>query len=245
MRIELDTHTHTLASGHAYSTITEMITAARNKGLKLLAITEHAPAMPGSCKEFYFYNLKILPRDRGDIEVLFGVELNVMDYNGTLDLADWYIDCTDLRIASFHPPCLKPGTIEENTRAMIQVIHNPRVDILGHPDDGRYPLDYEAVVKEAKKYGKIIELNNNSMSELNSRTNARENDKILLELCRRYEVPIVMNSDAHADFMVGDLSDAEALVEELAFPEELVLNTSAEQFKEQIRQGRQKAASLQ
>ena len=59
MNIELDTHTHTLASGHAYSTITEMIDAAVDKGLKLLAITEHAPAMPGSCKDFYFYNLKI------------------------------------------------------------------------------------------------------------------------------------------------------------------------------------------
>ena len=48
MRIELDTHTHTLASGHAYSTISEMIDAAAQKGLKLLGITEHAPAMPGS-----------------------------------------------------------------------------------------------------------------------------------------------------------------------------------------------------
>lgn len=83
MNIELDTHTHTLASGHAYSTITEMIDAAVDKGLKLLAITEHAPAMPGSCKDFYFYNLKILPRFQKGLEIMFGVELNVMDYGGT------------------------------------------------------------------------------------------------------------------------------------------------------------------
>lgn len=44
MRIELDTHTHTLASGHAYNTINEMIQAAADRNLKLLAITEHAPA---------------------------------------------------------------------------------------------------------------------------------------------------------------------------------------------------------
>ena len=56
MNIELDTHTHTLASGHAYNTIREMIEAAAAKGLKLLALTEHAPAMPGSCGDYYFYN---------------------------------------------------------------------------------------------------------------------------------------------------------------------------------------------
>lgn len=86
MRIELDTHTHTLASGHAYSTISEMIDAAAQKGLKLLGITEHAPAMPGSCKEFYFHNLKILPRFQKGVELMFGVELNIMDYRGRVDL---------------------------------------------------------------------------------------------------------------------------------------------------------------
>ena len=156
MNIELDTHTHTLASGHAYNTIREMIEAAAAKGLKLLALTEHAPAMPGSCGDYYFYNLKILPRFQKGIEVMFGVELNVMDYEGHVDLPQHYIQCTDLRIASLHPPCLRPGTKEENTAAMMGIIHNPYVNILGHPDDGRYAMDYEAVISEAKKYDKIV-----------------------------------------------------------------------------------------
>ena len=49
MRFEADTHSHTLASGHAYSTIKEMAAAAEAKGLKALALTEHAPKMPGTC----------------------------------------------------------------------------------------------------------------------------------------------------------------------------------------------------
>ena len=231
MNIELDTHTHTLASGHAYNTIREMIEAAAAKGLKLLALTEHAPAMPGSCGDYYFYNLKILPRFQKGIEVMFGVELNVMDYEGHVDLPQHYIQCTDLRIASLHPPCLRPGIKEENTAAMMGIIHNPYVNILGHPDDGRYAMDYEAVISEAKKYDKIVELNNNSMSPLNSRTNARENDKIILDLCKKYEVPVVMGSDAHADFMIGDFTRALELVEEVGFPKELLLNDSVEKFK--------------
>ena len=47
MNIEIDTHSHTLASGHAYNTIHEMAAAAANRGLKGLAITEHAVKMPG------------------------------------------------------------------------------------------------------------------------------------------------------------------------------------------------------
>ena len=52
MRVEIDTHTHTLASGHAYNTMNEMAKAAADKGLKGLAITEHAPEMPGTCHLF-------------------------------------------------------------------------------------------------------------------------------------------------------------------------------------------------
>ena len=84
---------------------------------------------------------------------------------------------------------------------------------------------------KAKKYDKIVELNNNSMSPLNSRTNARENDKIILDLCKKYEVPVVMGSDAHADFMIGDFTRALELVEEVGFPKELLLNDSVEKFK--------------
>ena len=63
MKIIADTHAHTLASGHAYSTIKEMAAAAKAKGLKALALTEHAPEMPGTCGLFYFQNLDVVPRD--------------------------------------------------------------------------------------------------------------------------------------------------------------------------------------
>ena len=46
MKIELDVHTHTIASGHAFSTLQEMAQAAADKGLKVLGITEHSPGIP-------------------------------------------------------------------------------------------------------------------------------------------------------------------------------------------------------
>ena len=86
MKNVLDSHAHTIASGHAYNTIYEMAQTAADKGLELLALTEHSMAMPGTCHEFYFLNLKVLPRQMFGIEVLFGTEVNIMDYEGKLDM---------------------------------------------------------------------------------------------------------------------------------------------------------------
>ena len=69
-----DLHTHTVASGHAYNTINEMVNAAKAKHLSILGITEHSMTMPGTCHEFYFNNLRNAKRDYGDgLELLLVV----------------------------------------------------------------------------------------------------------------------------------------------------------------------------
>lgn len=231
MNIVADTHMHTLASGHAFNTILEMVSAAKAKGLEMIAITEHAPAMQGSCGPIYFHNLQATRYPFDGIEVLFGVELNIMDYEGTVDLDEKGMKRTDLRIASMHVQCIKPGTEAENTRGILGAIQNPYVDIIGHPDDSRFPMTYEPIIKAAAEYGKIIELNSNSFNPKNTRVNAWENDHVILKLCEQYRVPIVISSDAHSVFELAEFTKAKELVEEMAFPEELILNTSVEKLK--------------
>ena len=68
MRDVVDVHTHTIASGHAYNTMMEMIHAAREKELEVFGITEHAPQMPGSCQLIYFQNLRVVQRQYGDLD---------------------------------------------------------------------------------------------------------------------------------------------------------------------------------
>ena len=46
MKIIADTHTHTIASTHAYSTLLENVGYAKKAGLRAIAITDHGPAMP-------------------------------------------------------------------------------------------------------------------------------------------------------------------------------------------------------
>lgn len=221
-----DLHTHTIASGHAYNTIMEMIHAAASKELPILGISDHAPSLRGSADEIYFWNFKVIPREMEGVRVLFGCELNIMDYKGTTDLSEKALKRLDYAIASLHDLCLPFGTREENTASVLGAMENPYVKIIGHPDDGRFPLDLEAVAKGAKKHRKLLEINNSSLAPGSSRSGARENDLILLEYCKKYEVPVIMGSDAHFMTDVANHEYSKAIIREVGFPEDLVANYS-------------------
>lgn len=224
MNYLLDLHTHTLASGHAYNTIKEMVRAASLAGLHMLGITEHAPKMPGTCQLYYFQNFKVLPRTMEGVQLLFGAELNILDADGHVDLPEETLAKLDITVASLHIPCVTPGSIKENTRAVLNAIRNPYINIIGHPDDGRYPLDYEAIVLEAKKYHTLLEVNNSSLNPQGFRKNTRENDLEMLKLCKSYGVPVIVSSDAHFAGDVGRFPFAKDVLKEADFPENLVAN---------------------
>lgn len=235
MKYVLDVHTHTLASGHSYCTIREMANMAARKGLSVLGITEHGPRMPGTCHNFYFSNLKVVPREMNGVKLLLGIELNILDYDGHIDLDEWMLRQMDITIASIHPPCYKAGTVEENTRAYINALKNPYVDIIGHPDDNRFKVDYDALVYTAKEEGKLIEFNNASLNPDGARVDAIENDYIILDLCRKYNQPVILGSDAHVDIDILNYDRVQPVLDEINFPEELIINTSVDKLNKYLR----------
>ena len=98
MKAFMDLHTHSLAAGHAYSTLLENIDAALAVGIRYLGMSEHGPISPGGPHEFFFSNYKVIPReyDReevsgrvvpvtgGRLHLLCGVEANICDTDGKL-----------------------------------------------------------------------------------------------------------------------------------------------------------------
>ncbi len=232
MRLIADTHSHTLASGHAYSTIREMSAAAKEKGLQALAITEHAPKMPWSCGLYYFMNLDVLPREMNGVEMLFGSEVNIMNPQGELDLPEKILEELDIVVASIHGPCFgEEHTMEETMNAYVEVMKKPYVNIIGHPDDGRFPVDYELLVKTAKETHTLLELNNSSLRPKSFRLGTRENMLTMLDLCRQYEVPVTTGSDAHVDIDAGNFCYVQEVLDYCSFPEELVVTTDWERLK--------------
>lgn len=232
MKFVIDTHSHTLASGHAYSTIREMAEMAQMHGMEAIVFTEHAPELPGTCGLYYFENLKILPRERYGIKTFFGVELNILNSNGDVDLPGRLLKRMDLTIASIHTPCFhSENTVEAVTKGIVNAMKNPYINVIGHPDDSRFPVDYELIVKMAKETGTLLEVNNSSMRVDNNRVNAAENIRIMLHYCKKYGTHITTGSDSHLDLDAGKLDLVEQILKECDFPEELVATTSLEKMK--------------
>lgn len=224
MKPLIDLHTHTISSGHAFSTLKENIEEAQAVGLKVLGTSDHAIEMPGTAHPFFFQNYKVIPEYVKDVRILRGIEANIMDYDGKIDVQDSLARTMDYMIASLHPVCIQPGTVEQNTSAVINAMDNPFVKIIGHPDNDVIPLDLPKVVKAAVEKKVALEVNNSSLDPRSSRKGARENILQMLELAKEQGAYIIMGTDSHICYQIGKFDAAMELLQIAEFPEELVIN---------------------
>lgn len=231
MKIIADTHCHTIASTHAYSTVLENAQYASHIGLAALAITDHGPKNLDAPHVWHFENLHTLPRTICGVTILGGVEANIMDYEGTLDLNDSLLARLDWVIASYHRCNCEPGTVEQHTQAYCKLARNPYVDVIGHSGLTDYQYDYVTAIKTFKEYDKLVEINQNTFDV---RKTSIQNCTEIARLCKKYEVPVVVNSDSHFAYNIGMVDDAIALLEGVSFPEKLILNTDPERFNEYL-----------
>jgi len=232
MKIVADLHTHTISSGHAYSTLMENIGYAKKMNLLFLGISDHAPALEDAPKETYFKNLKVVHTDWGDLQVLRGAELNILNEYGDIDLTEEALCQLDYAVASLHYPVFPKNKMSHCTDAAIAVMNNPSVFILGHPDDNLMPLNYEALILAARHYHVALEVNNSSLCPSSFRQGAAGNYHKMLTLAKKLEVPIIVSSDSHICYDIGNFNRALVLLEEIRFPEELVVNSSLKRFSD-------------
>lgn len=229
-----DTHVHTIASGHAYGTVQEMARAARERGLDLIVLTDHGPSMPGGPHRFHFSNLVVLPYFIEGVEVLRGVEANIMNENGDLDLAPRYLERLDWVAAGLHDDCIESTTIELNTKAVVRAIQSGLIDVVVHPGNPRFPIEHETVVRAIVDAGIAMEINNSSLTSPHRR-GSDANCLLLAKLAVKYKAQIVLGSDAHSPWQVGELSKAYELVASCGLRADQVLNFTAEGIRAYLR----------
>lgn len=227
MQIVADLHTHTIASTHAYSTAYEMARGAKNRGLIAIGITDHGPDMVDGPHEWHFSNLDILPRQIEGVTVIRGIEFNICP-GGELDhMKESSLKPVEFALASFHECCFEPSTKAAHTEALEVVLHDKRVNALGHPGNAHYDFDKEYIISRCNQYDKLVEINSNSFA---IRKGSRENCTEIARLCKKYQVPIIVDSDSHIEYRVGCVDNALTMLEEIGFPEELVVNSSRERL---------------
>ncbi|WP_375749802.1 phosphatase [Vibrio sp. HN007] len=229
MKFEVDTHTHTLASGHAYSTVIENAKAAKENGIKMFCTTDHASSMPGAPHYWFFMNQSVLPRFISDIAVIRGVESNILNEAGDVDIHPRASEKLDWAIASFHEPVFAPKNKAAHTTTLINVIKSGRVDALGHLGNPSFDFDFEEVIGHAKEHNVAIEINASSLKG-HSRIGSIERCYAIAEVARDIGAYITTGSDAHFCDAIGKLELAETLLESVNMPTKQIITTNARQF---------------
>ena len=225
---KVDLHTHTIASGHAFGTVNENVMEAAAKGLEVIGISDHGPAVPGAPNIVYFSCLGFLPRTLHGVTVLRGVEANIF-HDGSIDLDERQLERLDYVMAGLHGEAGYAGaTANDHTRAIIAAMGNPRIRIITHPGNPRFPAHLEELARAAADTGTALELNNSSLTCARPGSSPRCHE--LARLCARFGAPVAIGSDAHFADVVGQHEHNEAILKEAEFPMDLVMNTSAEKL---------------
>ncbi len=228
MNILVDTHSHTIASTHAYSTVHDYFVQAKVKGMQMFSLTDHGPEMPDSPHPWHFGNRHVMPRIVDNVACLRGIEANIMPPDGGLDVPRGMLPYLDFVIASFHEPVFEPTNRKEHTQALIKTMQTCDVQIIGHPGNPNYPIDVEEVIRAAKDNNVVLEINNSSFTY--SRQGSERHCIEIMEAIDRLDWQVVFSSDAHIAYHLGDYTQSIGHAQGIGFPVERVVNRTANTF---------------
>lgn len=225
MKITADYHTHTIYS-HGKGTIEDNVKAAIIKGLKTIAISDHGPLYyPYGIEKCKYKEMREIVDRLKDkysdvIEILLGIEANIIDKEGNLDIDDEILRYNDILLAGFHFHIVYRELLQElslkdkgyrqfksmigekvlceiievNTQAVINCLKKYKVDILTHLGD-QQPIDIKIIAKIAEKTGTAIEINNFHRFPTLSQ---------IIEASQCNDLKFVLSSDAHRPRDVGN-----------------------------------------
>ncbi len=240
MQIFADYHTHTVYS-HGKGTIKENVDVAVKKGLKKIAITDHGPGhLTYGVRSDKLVQMRreidALKKDYQNIEILLGVEANLVSLEGDIDVTDKDIELLDILLVGFHNgaaprniktagrlylrnyvsklfPVMKRSCAEINTEAMIKAVNRYNIDIVTHPG-AKIPFNIQLLAEAAAKRGTALEINSSHgfMSVEYVKMAMKEN------------VSFVIDSDAHTPGRVGDFAKGILIAQQAGLDEGRIIN---------------------
>lgn len=217
--IDVDLHVHSIFSLCGLHTVLELLERARVLGMKGFAVTDHGLTLGGRLNSVFFE--RFVSPDPA-VRILKGIECNIVDRNGTIDLPAEYVRFLDVVLLGIHPNTRKGLSMEEYTDMLVAALRkNREIDVITHPNDPNYPVDYRRLARAAVQSGAALELNNSKI--LYARSSADEALE-LLAACREFGCRVTVSSDTHAIHELGEDSSVTPLLHKAEFPAELVVN---------------------
>ncbi len=221
--IAVDFHVHSIFSHCGLHTILELLDQARKIGIKGFAVTDHGPTLGGRLNSVFFERF-VSPDP--NIRIFRGIECNVLDNNGNVDIPSEYIQYCEVILVGLHQNIDKGLPPHVYTSMLLAALRrNPAIDIVSHPNDQNYPINYKELARFAAKTGAALEVNN---SKIRLSRSSKEQLLELLSVCKEEGCRVAVNSDTHAIHELGDDSDVSPIIMQARFPEELIVNRTTE-----------------
>lgn len=223
--LKTDLHIHTIASGHAYSTILESVAYANAARIEVVAITDHGPSMEGAPHAGYFSNMDRIPRKIEEVNLLMGCEVNVVDFSGGIDLREDLVGRLDIVLAGLHKrtPYPSNSSAADNTKALIGAMTKNKIHVISHPYRLDFPVDIVELAKVASDQRVLLELNLSVLKLFGKKKELFDQINLMIEETEKLGTKIVVSSDAHIATEIGDDSVLSDLG--ICLPEGLVLGS--------------------
>ncbi len=232
----VDLHIHSIASGHAINTVYEILKSARMKRLTHIGITEHGPSMVGAADEGYFWISDQMDRF-GAIKVYLGIEANILDERGRIDINGDLLRKQGIVSAGLHAKTPYSGQdLKEHTQATIKAMQNPFIKIITHPYRPEFPIDIDSVVKASLETNTLLEINDSLFSRKENLPELIEAYSRLVEGCKRSGIPVILGSDAHMAHRVGCTENIDTVKEQIGLVDKIIINNNQEMLARFINQ---------
>jgi len=198
-----DKHIHSIRSLCGPMTMGEIVATAASKGVRGICVTDHGMAMEVPRFQFHIF-CKRYPDMVDGVRVFKGIELNVLDEAGHLDVPTELLPVFDYIAVGLHPvePLLPDRGAKANTDALLNVFHNnPWIDALAHPTQRSHPLEFQRLLPVMAAEGIAFEVNDCNLRYGKATVEATAE---ALASAVIHGVPVVANSDAHVFHELGE-----------------------------------------
>lgn len=193
-----DLHMHTTATDGAAS-ILEMAEAAKKRGLKYIAITDHskrvsmANGLDADRLRAHWEEIRKVREQIKGIEIFCGIECDILE-DATMDLPDDVLAEADWVVAVLHYGLQQPR--DQIMKRLMTAVRNPHVNIIGHPT-GRIVGKREGADIDMKEFLKAA-ADHGVMMEINAHYKRLDLDAVHAAAAKDLGIPIVISTDAHS-----------------------------------------------
>ncbi len=239
-----DMHVHSIRSQCGTMTYGEIVARAQTLGMRSVAITDHALAFHANRFQFHIL-VKRFPGEVDGLRVYRGIELNVVDEDGNVDMPEELLGHFEWVLLGLHPVrgCLRDRDRRTTTDALIAAIgRHPWIDAVVHPTQRTHDLDFERLLPAMASAGCAFEVN--ECGHLYGKADPDHTARVLREAVEA-GVPVVTNSDAHVFHELGEDGAIHDIFLRAGLDPSLALNADEDRLEAHVTEhcGRRRAAA--